>query len=161
MRALYEIDDEIRAIWDNAEVDEDGEIHADFEALEALNIEREAKVEGVAMLRKETEAMRDAVKEEIKRLKERVEGFDKELESLDGYLRFATGEESFETAKAKISFRRSTRLIVDDEGSIPKKWWKKKTTETIDKAGMKDAILKEGKSIKGVHVEEYKNMKVG
>ena len=63
MRALYEIDNEILACVDA----ETGEI-LDTERLDALQMEREAKLEGVALWEKDLTAEANAVKEEADKL---------------------------------------------------------------------------------------------
>ena len=55
MATLYEIDESIKALID----EETGEI-ADFEAFEALNLERDAKLENIALYIKDLKADAEA-----------------------------------------------------------------------------------------------------
>ena len=71
MRALYDIDQEILACID----DETGEI-LDVEKLDALQMERERKLEGVALWVKDLKAEAAAVKEEADKLTARKKALD-------------------------------------------------------------------------------------
>lgn len=159
-RKLIEIRDDIREVFENAPRDEDGEILFDKEWYDALKLEEEEKIEGAALRRKECIYLRDACKAEAKTLLDRAKSYDRDAEGLGEFLRYATNGERFETAKVLISYKPSKRLIVDDEMSIPKEWISEEVKTKIDKQGMKDAILKEGAEIPGVHVEEFLNMNV-
>lgn len=61
MRTLYEIDADIVNCIDT----ETGEI-LDFDSLDALNMERDAKIEGVALYVKQLQAEAEAIKAEEK-----------------------------------------------------------------------------------------------
>ena len=92
MRALYEIDNEILACVDA----DTGEI-LDTEKLDALQMEREKKLEGVALWIKDLKAEADAVKAEADKLNARKKSLDNKIESIKTWLTVAldgTAEES-------------------------------------------------------------------
>ena len=74
MRALYEINQDILDCVDL----ETGEI-LDTEKLDALQIEREAKLEGVALWVKDLKAEAAAVKEEADKLNARKKSLDNKI----------------------------------------------------------------------------------
>ena len=75
MRPLYEIDAAILAAVDQ----ETGEI-LDTEKLDALQMEREAKLEGVALWVKDLKAEADAVKAEADKLTARKKALENKIE---------------------------------------------------------------------------------
>ncbi|MBP0986458.1 MAG: siphovirus Gp157 family protein, partial [Oscillospiraceae bacterium] len=84
MRALYEIDQDI---LDCVDV-ETGEI-LDTEKLDALQMERETKLEGVALWVKDLKAEAAAVKEEADKLTARKKALDNKIEGLKTWLLYA------------------------------------------------------------------------
>lgn len=160
-RKITEIRDDIARAFDEAPRDEEtGEILIDKDWLDSLYLEEDEKYEGAALLYKECIAMRDACKKEAETMLKRSKGYERDAEGLLNYMTYNWKGKMLETPKVVISFRNSKRLIVDDEKSIPKEWVKTDVVTKIDKAGMKDAIVKGGASIPGVHVEEYQNIQV-
>ena len=81
MRPLYEIDAAILAAVDQ----ETGEI-LDTEKLDALQMERERKLEGVALWIKDLKAEATAVKEEADKLTARKKALDNKIESIKTWL---------------------------------------------------------------------------
>lgn len=101
---LYEIDDALAAL-----VNEDGEI-ADFEAFEALQMEREQKIENVACWYKNLLSDAAALKAEEQALAERRKSAESKAEWLKGYLARALDGQKFETARVKCGWRKSTAV---------------------------------------------------
>lgn len=107
---LYEIDREIEACidWDTGEI-------LDTERLDALQMERTAKLEGVACWIKNLTADAKAIREEEKVLAERRRQAEKKVENLSKWLTNALQGEKLSTAKVTVSFRRSQALDVINE----------------------------------------------
>lgn len=110
---LYEIDKSIEALV-NAVDPDTGEITVDNEALDALLMERDAKVENIACCIKNLTADAKALKEEEAALSARRKTTEKKAERLKDYLTYALQGEKFQTAKCAVSFRKSTSVEVDD-----------------------------------------------
>ena len=113
MRALYEIDQDILDCVDM----ETGEI-LDTEKLDALQMEREAKLEGVALWIKDLRAEADAVKAEADKLTARKKALDSKVEGLKAWLAGALNDEKLKTARCNVYQTHSTRLNVIDEQSV-------------------------------------------
>lgn len=111
MRALYEIDNEILSCVDL----ETGEI-IDTERLDALQMEREKKVEEVACWIKDLKAEAEAIKAEKQILADRQKAAENKAESLKRWLAYALNGEKFKTAKCAVSFRKSESVEVTEEG---------------------------------------------
>jgi len=108
---LYEIDN---AILDCIDL-ETGEV-IDAERLDALNMERDAKIENVACWIKDLKAEAEAIKAEKQALAERQRVAENKAESLKKWLAYALDGQKFGTAKCAISFRNTESVEVTDEG---------------------------------------------
>lgn len=110
---LYEIDKSIEALV-NAVDPDTGEITVDNDALDALLMERDAKIENIACYIKNLAAEAKAIKEEEMALSARRKTTEKKAERLKDYLTYALQGEKFQTAKCAVSFRKSSAVEVDD-----------------------------------------------
>lgn len=149
---LYEINAEISACIDG----ETGEV-IDFDRLSGLVMERENKLEGVALWIKNLEATAKAIKAERDVLKVREEQAEHKALMLREWLSGALDGEKMETPKVKVSYRKSTAVEVDDR--LPKKWCSKKIVYTPDKIAIKTAI-QNGKKITGAKIIEKQNIQI-
>ena len=109
MRSLYEINNDILSCVD----EETGEI-IDSAALDALNMELDAKIEGVACWIKDLKAEAEALKAEKQALADRQKKAENKAESLKKWLAFALNGKKFESARASVSFRKSKSVEITD-----------------------------------------------
>ena len=143
---IYDIKREIEACVDK----ETGEI-IDAAKLDALQMERDEKIENVALWIKNLTAEAKAIKEERVALAKRQLTAENKALSLKAYLADALGGKKFQTAKCAVSFRTSQHIEIAEGASIPDEFLKQ--TVTVDKAGLTKAI-KEGGIIEGVALVE-------
>ena len=108
---IYEIDNNIMNCIDM----ETGEV-IDTDKLNDLQMERDAKIENVALWIKELKAEAEAIKNEKQALAERQKVAENKAESLKKWLAYALQGEKFKTTKCAISFRKSEAVEVTDEG---------------------------------------------
>ena len=108
---IYDIDNAILECIDL----ETGEI-IDTDRLEALNMEREAKIENVALWIKELKAEAEAIKTEKLALAERQKVAENKAESLKKWLAWVLDGQKFSTARCSVSFRKSQKVEVTEEG---------------------------------------------
>lgn len=166
---LYQIDKAIENLLNegfNYTVDEEtGEVTFDDRSaeLEQLQIDRAEKLEAVALYIKNLEALAADIKAEEKALKDRREAREKKAEDLRQYLGnslTAANEAGFETAKVRVSFSKSSAVVVDEE-KLDKAFIREKiTTEySPDKKAIKAAI-KAGETVTGAYIEERKKVKI-
>lgn len=146
---LYEIDEEIQELL--SEVDpETGELITDYVALDALLMEREAKIENIVLFIKNLSSDVRELKAEEAALAERRKKAEKKAERLREYVSHALGGERFQTPRCCVSFRKSTALELG-EGFTE---WAKEHADTLlrykepepDNAAIK-AALAEGAEI--------------
>lgn len=156
MRALYEID---QAILDCVDL-ETGEI-LDGEKLTALQMEREAKLEGVALWVKDLKAEAEAVKAEADKLNARKKALDNKIDSIKAWLLYALNGEKLKTARCNVYQTHSQKVVIDDEKALidmfmsspfGEKFLRMKEPE-IDKNALKDS-MKQGYEYEFAHLEE-------
>lgn len=123
---LYEIDEEIQELL--SEVDpETGELITDYAALDALLMEREAKIENIVLFIKNLSSDVRELKAEEAALAERRKKAEKKAERLREYVSHALGGERFQTPRCCVSFRKSTALELG-EGFTE---WAKEHADTL------------------------------
>lgn len=149
---IYEIDKSILAL-----VNEDGEIE-DYEKFAELQMERETKIENVALWLKNLTAEAIALKQEELNLACRRHIAEAKIERLKKYLAYALDGNKFETSKVAVSWRKSEKVEVDEE-QIPAEWCDIIEQYKPRKAEIK-AALKEGKSIAGCRLIENNNIQI-
>ena len=153
MANLYEIDAQIMECVDF----ETGEI-IDVERLEALQMEFDSKVEGIALWIKSLVAEAKMVKEEKDNLAARQKACENKAESLKKYLASALGGEKFKTSKVSISYRKSKSVEVEDISLLDDDYLKFKEPEA-DKTKIKKA-LEDGISLEGISLVEKNNIQI-
>ena len=113
MRALYEIDAAILAAVDQ----ETGEI-LDTAKLDALQMEREAKLEGVTLWIKDLNAEAEAVKAEADKLIARKRALDNKITGLKMWLLMALDGQKLKTPRCSVYQTHSQRVAVADEQEL-------------------------------------------
>ena len=113
MRALYDIDQEILDCVDM----ETGEI-LDSEKLTALQMERDRKLEGVALWIKDLNAEAEAVKAEADKLTARKRALDNKIAGLKMWLLIALDGEKLKTPRCNVYQTHSQRVAVEDEQKL-------------------------------------------
>ncbi len=110
---LYEIDQQILECMDS----DTGEV-VDIDRLERLSIDRENKLESIALYIKNLNAEAEAIKSEEKSLAERRKSKERKADRLKDFLSYNLGGKPFETAKVKLSFRRSTAVDITNHEEL-------------------------------------------
>lgn len=157
---LYEIDQAISQVLENGFVmdEETGEIVFDETNLNALQMERESKIEGVAVWIKELRAEEAALKAEETALKERRERAGKKADRLLDFLNRSLTEK-FKTARVEIKFTNSVAVEVDNAAAIPEGFTRQTVKIDPDKKKIKDAIM-QGHEVPGAHLVKKRTVKV-
>ena len=113
MRPIYEIDQDILDCVDM----ETGEI-LDVVRLNDLQMERERKLEGVALWEKDLMAEAAAVKEEADKLLARKRALDNKITALKSWLLIALNGEKLKTPRCNVYQTHSQRVSVEDEAEL-------------------------------------------
>lgn len=154
---LYEIESDILTCVDP----ETGEI-IDPAKLDALQMERERKLENVALWVKDLRAEAEAIGNEVQALTARKKAAERKAEALKTWLGEALAGEVFKTPKVRISYTHNSRLNVTDEKAAieyiektfadPEAYLKYQTPE-IRKDALKTLIKAGENFIPGVSLE--------
>jgi outer membrane murein-binding lipoprotein Lpp len=144
---LYEIDQKLLDCIDL----ETGEI-LNEERLNELQMERNEKLEKVALWIKELNAEADALKAEKQAFADRQKAAENKAESLKKWLADALAGEKFKTTKVMVSFRKTKSVEVADIFALDENYVKY-SEPTADKAAIKKAI-EAGEIVKGAQLVE-------
>jgi len=156
---LYEINEAIESLIDH----ETGEI-LDFAQFEALQLERDQKIEGIALWIKNLRADAAALKVEREALAERETAVKNKAERLADYLARMLDGGKFETARCAISYRASHPLMLDE--AVFMAYALKDDADLLriaDPAPNKTAItaaIKAGKKIPGAWLVDKQNIQI-
>lgn len=152
--SLWDIDARIEELVDY----ETGEI-ADYEALEALEMERDTKISNTACFIKQLRAEAEAIKAEKVELGKRQSAKENYADRLEEYLAKYLNGMKFEDSRCRISYRKSEQVEVDETkiDELPARFVK--IEKKISKQAIKDA-LKGGQIIEGCRLVEHQNMQI-
>ena len=163
---LYEINREIEEILESSIDMETGEISSEaVERLNALQMEKDAKVENIALWHKDLMAEAKAIADEIKALQERKKSLERKMEWQESYLSYALAGQKYESPKVSITYRKSQAVEISDMDSFLEGYKDNpdlvnvKVEWTANKVNIKK-MLKEGQEIDGAVLVERQNMQI-
>lgn len=107
--SIYDIDSAIVSLID----EETGEV-SDEEAFDALQMERDAKVENIGLYYKDLAAEAKAIKEEEASLAARRKSVENKAERLKKLLTYALQGQKFSSPRLKVSYRKSSTVELKD-----------------------------------------------
>lgn len=158
---LYEIDQRIMDLVDP----DTGEL-LDFDAFSALHMEREQKIESMALWVKDLAATAAAIKAEVDTLTERKKAAERKADSLKKYLSYILQGEKFSTPRCSVSFRKSTSVQVDDQDQLVR-WLEQNGYDDCVKYGKPEVkktevgeLLKSGMPVPFAHLENKQSVGV-
>jgi len=157
--SLYEVAEAYKSL---SALLEDGQQEELQVYLDGIEMQMKDKVSQVIRFSKNLELTADAVNTEIDRLKELKKSYEAKSLSLKNYISYSMQKhdiESVNTDIARLFFRKSTTVEIDEEAKLPQEYLVEKITYAPDKKAIKEAIQK-GEIIAGVHLEEHKNLQV-
>ena len=141
------------------EIDEEtGEI-LNAEALDALQLARDEKIEGVGLWIKNLQAEAEAVKKEKDAMADRQRRLEKKAESLKNYLAYALQGERFSTPRIAISWRKSESVLIPDEALLDARFVNITMIKKPDKKLIKDT-LKAGREVPGAELITKQNLQI-
>lgn len=158
---LYEISAELQAALDALEVDPETGEATGWEAVEALEMERDAKLENYALAVKNYRSDAGQIGEEIKKLQARKKSAEHWAERLEGCIAHAmeqSGQKRFSTPRTAISFRLSEAVHIIDLQLLAEDYKRQKPAEP-DKTAIKRA-LKSGVEVPGAELVTNRNLQI-
>ena len=119
---------------------------------EGLRIERDRKIENIALWVLEDEAMAKSIKEQENKLKERREILEQRIEKRKEFLRYIAEGKKLKTDRVTVSYRKSDAVKIVNEEIIPPEFKATKTSYSVCKDEIKKA-LKAGQAVNGAELE--------
>lgn len=164
---LYELTAEYQAFM-NAIENDDIPDEAFADTLESIVTAIEDKADNIACIIKSLTAESDAIKAEKARLADRIKAKEKRIEQLETYLAntiLAAGIDNIETARNKLTFRKSERVVIDDESAFIE--WAMSNNDSllryekpsINKTEVKK-VLSCGVILDGARIEKCMNLQI-
>lgn len=163
---IWQIDSQLESIYADAVDMDTGEINPDaMEQIDALQMERERKVENIALWYKNTQAESKAIAEEIKALQGRKKALDTKSEWQERYLEYALQGQRFETPKVSVSYRKSTTVEFEDEAKFCERFadFSDMVTTKIERKPNRAALkkcIKNGMTFEGAYLVDHQNMQI-
>lgn len=117
-----------------------------------LRIERDKKIENIALWVLEDEAMAKSIKEQENKLKERREILEQRIEKRKEFLRYIAEGKKLKTDRVTVSYRKSDAVKIVNEEIIPPEFKTVKTSYSVCKNEIKKA-LKAGQAVNGAELE--------
>nr|DAI29715.1 MAG TPA: resistance protein [Caudoviricetes sp.] len=154
MANLYEISQAMLDCIDQ----ETGEI-VDIEKLSTLAMERDTKIENIALWIKNLAADMEAYKREKDAFAEREKAAKSKCESLKRYLTEFLDGEKFSSERVAISFRNSKTVAIAEWAKLPDEYIRRKVTEEPDKTAIA-AALKAGETIAGCELVPNRSIQI-
>ena len=157
---LFEIDQNLRELW-NKIAEQEGEVlPEDEKALEELELARDDKLKGYGIIIRELDndiaeckAETDRIKTISDRLKSRREWLINRLK----YFMQSQNLSEYKSVEVNIFFRKSKSLEIDENANLPKTFIKIK--EEPDKKAITD-FIKKGGTVDGCQLVEKENIQV-
>ena len=112
---IYEIDQAIEDLINNSVDPETGEVELDLMELEDLQMERERKIENLALYIKNAKAEALAIKNEEEALAKRRKALCGAADRAEKYLEFVLHGERFTSPRVAVSYRTSSSVELDDQ----------------------------------------------
>lgn len=157
---LYAINEAVNTAFNLAINQETGEIDDEqMYLLEMLEMERSTKIENIALLIKNLRAEAAALKAEKDAFQKRQKQAENKANSLMAYLESALNGEKFSTDKCAISWRRSSKIVLNEGCTVYDidTHFLRMSEPELDKNAIKQAI-KDGIVVEGVHEEPSLSM---
>lgn len=156
MAKLYEL---IREIEDfELQIDEEtGEI-LNIEELEALELEKDTKLENICLWIKNLQSDAEAYEKEENNFKKKKQIAKNKAERLKAYVDYILAGNKFKSSKVSVSYRKSEQIECADMLMVDPDYLRFKEPE-LDKKKIKEAI-KAGVDVKGCQLVERSNIQI-
>lgn len=163
---LYEIDNALEALVDQAVDPETGVFDGDSSAWEELVMAREEKIENTALYIKNLRAEATALLQEEQNLRRRREIVENKIGWLWKNLQASLGGEDYETARASIRFKRNPPSVAIQDPDKAMAWAQESCPDAIQfsrptlSKGTLLRLLKDGEEVPGCELVQNVRMEV-
>lgn len=155
MATLYEIVKEIEDFQFDID-DETGEI-LNIDELDALQLEKDTKVENICLLIKNLRSDAEAYKAEKNSFEQKRKAAENKADRLTAYVQYILAGDKFKSSKVNVSYKKSEKVECVDMLMVDPDYLK--YTPELDKKKIKNAI-KAGVDVKGCQLVERQNLQI-
>ena len=156
MATLYELVKEIENF--DLDIDEEtGEI-LNMDELDALQLEKDTKVENICLWVKNLKSDAEAYRSEKKAFEQKIRAAENKAARLTAYVDYILAGDKFKSSKVSVSYRKSEQIECADLLDVDVDYLRYKEPE-LDKKKIKDAI-KAGIEVKGCQLVERQNLQI-
>lgn len=129
--------------------------------IDALKMSFDDKALNVAKVIKSLDAEALAIKNAMESMAERIASNNRRVEYLQQYLLSMCLQQDRwpSDAHVKLSTRKSSRVVIEDQGILPLEYFQQQFVETVDKKLIREHISA-GKDVPGAHVETVQNLQI-
>ena len=155
--SLYEIADSMKQLESMSEEDE-----SLVEYLDSIQLQFNDKVNNIVKFSRSLELSAAAIDFEIKRLTDLKKSFERKNDRLKDYVKHSMEAHDITEVKtdiAKLSFRKSQVVVIDDENKLPDDVFVEKVTRSVNKTLIKE-LLDKGEIVQGAHIEKKNNLQI-
>lgn len=156
MATLYELNEKLANFEFDID-DETGEI-LNADALDQIELERDTKIENIALFIKNLKSDAEAYKKEKDAFYQKERVAKAKADRLKDYLESMLMGEKFKSDRVNISYRKSESLNIEPGAEVPEIYLKHLEPQ-VDKVALKEAI-KAGAVMDGVSIIEKQNMQI-
>ena len=156
MATLYELVKEIENF--DLQIDEETGELLNIDELDALQLEKDAKVENICLWIKNLKSDAVAYKAEKDAFEKKRKAAENKAEALTKYIQYILAGEPFKTSKVNVSYRKSEKVKCVDMLLVDPDYLKFATPE-LDKKKVKDD-LKAGVKVHGCYLEQSLNVQI-
>ncbi|MDF2684778.1 MAG: hypothetical protein K0R47_5968 [Brevibacillus sp.] len=158
---LYDLSEQYNNLLELLEQDSDNEALKTM--LDGVDDAFDTKAESIVKLMRSKAAERDAIDDEVNRLRERAKKIDKEVTWLETYIHnemVRTGKEKVKSSLFSISLAKCPPSVnIVDEVQVPEIFFTVKEVRNLDKRGILER-LKSGEVIPGVELQQRITLKI-
>lgn len=156
MATLYDLVKEIENF--DLQIDEETGELLNIDELDALQLEKDAKVENICLWIKNLKSDAEAYRTEKKAFEQKIRAAENKAARLTAYVDYILAGEKFKTSKVNVSYRKSEKVKCVDMLLVDPEYLKFATPE-LDKKKVKDD-LKAGVKVHGCYLEQSLNVQI-
>ena len=156
MATLYELVKEIENF--DLQIDEETGELLNIDELDALQLEKDEKVENICLWIKNLKSDAEAYKTEKKAFEQKIRAAENKAARLTAYVDYILAGDKFKSSKVSVSYRKSEQIECADMLMVDPDYLRFKEPE-LDKKKIKDAI-KAGVDVKGCQLVERQNVQI-
>lgn len=159
---LHELAEEFVPVKDSLEqmlLDGDIDDQAFTDTIDGASMDIDLKIENVAKFIQHLDNLNDGMATAVKSISDRKKAVENRIGSLKKYLSGSMdviGYSRFERSDIRLSFRKSSSVVIDDESKL-EQFKVEKIVFSYPKAAIKKAI-EAGEKVDGAHIQENKNL---